>query len=122
MTDVTLYLNKYVSSEAQEEVGLNFNPETGFLNSSDVIRIACQKRICESGLLIPGVVLSNLKTRGHENNNKQKQRFIDGGDEANNKNGLADLFDLGLKWNTHIYCFSEDFTESDQLGSVISCQ
>lgn len=122
LADVTLYLNKYVSSEAQEEVGLNFNPETGFLNSSDVIRIACQKRICESGLLIPGVVLSNLKTRGHENNNKQKQRFIDGGDEANNKNGLADLFDLGLKWNTHIYCFSEDFTESDQLGSVISCQ
>lgn len=119
-TDVTLYLNKYVSSEAQDEVIGAFDADTGYLVSPfDVIRIACKKQICESNALVEGVALSNLRTRGHENSDKQKQRFIDGNDEANNKNGLSDLYDSGLKWNNHIYCFDEELQEA--LPGTIDC-
>lgn len=119
-TDVTLYLNKYVSSEAQDEVIGAFDQDTGYLVSPfDVIRIACKKQLCESNALVEGVALSNLRTRGHEGSDKQKQRFLDGDDESNNKNGISDLYDRGLRWNTHIYCFDQELTEA--LPGTIDC-
>jgi len=119
-TDISVYLNKYVSSEAKDEVPGAFNADTGYLVSPfDTIRLACAKKLCESNSLVEGIVLSNLKTRGHETNNKQKQRFIDGSDEANNFSGLADLFDRGLKWNDHIYCADPEL--ENPLPGTIDC-
>ncbi len=119
-TDVSLYFNRYVSSEAQEEDVSAFDNETGYLNSPfDVVRLACKKRVCESNSLVEGVALSNLRTRGHEGSDKQKFRFIDGSDPANNANGLADLFDRGLKWNTHYYCNDPEL--ENPLPGTIDC-
>jgi hypothetical protein len=108
-SDVSLYLNRYISSEAQDEVLGAFDPQTGYLNSTvDVIRIACSRKICESGLVVPGVALSNLRTRGHEADVSQRKRFIDGDDDSNNFSGLNTLYDRGLRWNTHIYCSDDE--------------
>lgn len=119
-SDVSLYLNRYVSSEALGEDIASFDDKTGYLTSPfDVIRIACKNKICESNSLVEGVGLSNLRTRGHEGSDKQKFRFIDGSDPANNANGLADLFDRGLKWNTHYYC--NDLDLENPLPGTIDC-
>ncbi len=119
-SDVSLYLNRYVSSEAQDEDVSAFDTKTGYLASPfDVIRIACKKRICESGSLVEGVALSNLRTRGHEGSDKQKFRFLDGDDQVNSVNGLTELYDSGLKWNTHYYCNDVDLTTP--LDGTIDC-
>ncbi|MCF8060088.1 MAG: hypothetical protein K9K67_12375 [Bacteriovoracaceae bacterium] len=119
-TDVSLYLNRYVSSEAQGEDVSAFDAKTGYLTSPfDVIRIACKKKLCESGSLVEGVALSNLRTRGHENNDKQKFRFLDGDDESNTRDGFAELYDRGLKWNTHYYCNDPDLTTP--IPGTINC-
>jgi len=108
-SNVSLYLNRFISSEAKEEVLGAFDAQSGFLKSTvDVIRIACSRKICESGLVIPGIALSNLRTRGHELDVSQKRRFIDGDDEANSFSGLNTLYDRGLRWNNHIYCSDDE--------------
>lgn len=119
-SNVSLYLNRYVSSEAQDEGLGSFDPHTGYLRSStDVIRIACQKNICESGAVVPGVSLSSLRVRGHETSNFQKQRFIDGNDESNDFSGFATIYDRGIRWNTHIYC-TDDTLQTD-LPNTFDC-
>lgn len=119
-TDVSLYLNKYVSSEAQDEVLGSFDPDTGYLtNPIEVVRIACRKKICESNSLVEGVALNNFKTRGHEQNTKQVRRFLDGDDAVNNENGLNELFDRGFKFNTHYYCADDELDNS--LPGTINC-
>ncbi len=119
-TDVSLYLNRYVSSEAQDEVLGSFNEETGYLtNPLEVVRIACRKKICESNSLVEGVALNNFRTRGHENNTKQIQRFLDGDDEANSLNGINELYDRGLKFNTHYYCADPEL--ENPLPGTINC-
>ncbi len=108
-SDVSLYLNRYISSEAQDEVSGAFDSQTGYLNSTvDVIRIACTRNLCESGVVVPGVSLSNLRTRGHELDVAQRRRFLDGDDESNSFSGLNVLYDRGLRWNTHIYCSDDE--------------
>ncbi len=119
-TDVTLYLNKYVSSEAQDEVLGSFDDKTGYLkNPIEVVRIACRKKICDSGALVEGVALNNFKTRGHENNPKQVRRFLDGDDLVNNENGINTLYDRGLKFNTHYYCADDELDNA--LPGTINC-
>ncbi|MAF77714.1 MAG: hypothetical protein CME60_06080 [Halobacteriovoraceae bacterium] len=121
-TNVSLYLNRYVSSEAQNE-GLNdFNPDTGYLkNKVDVIRIACTRKMCESGKLVEGVSLSDLRTRGHEDNQNQqpKQRFLDGDDTANSFGNLNEIYDRGARWNSHLYC-GDSLAEND-LPNTFDC-
>ena len=121
-TNVSLYLNRYVSSEAQNEGVGDFDPKTGYLkNSVDVIRIACTRNLCESGKIVEGIALSDLRTRGFEDVDGQvlKQRFIDGDDTSNNFEGRATLYDRGLRWNTHLYC--ADSTADTDLPNTFDC-
>lgn len=121
-SNVSLYLNRYISSEAQNESLNSFDPNTGYIkNKVDVIRIACTKKICESGKVVQGVALSNLRTRGFEDDATQqpKQRFLDGNDKANNFSGLSDVYDRGIRWNTHLYC--ADSSASNDLPNTFDC-
>jgi hypothetical protein len=117
-TDVSVYLNRYISSAAKDESSTLFDSETGYLKSeNDVIRIACAQEICASKTLVPGVSLSSLAIPGHADKDKRRQRFVDGGDEVNNVQNQADNYDIGLRWNTHIYCVSAD----TNLATAIDC-
>ena len=119
-SNVSIYLNRYVSSAAQEEDDSLFDDTTGYIkNEADVIRIACDQNICASGRVRVGISLSELKYPGHENNPEEKRvrRFIDGDDEANNFSGLSDLYDEGLRWNNMVYCVPE----SIELPEVRDC-
>ncbi len=121
-SNVSLYLNRYVSSEAQTESANDFDPNTGYLkNKVDVIRIACTRKFCESGRITEGIALSDLRTRGFENDQGQqpKQRFLDGDDTANNFSGLSEVYDRGIRWNTHLYC--ADSTADNDLPNTFDC-
>lgn len=117
-TNVSLFMNRNISSTAKDENDSLFNSETGYLNSSaDVIRIACQKDICASGRIRAGTSLTSLKINGKVSSDTRVNRFIDGDNEANQVNGMNKLYDAGLRWNTHIYCVPED----SELSGVIDC-
>ncbi len=117
-TNVSVYTNRYVSSAAKERPLSSFDVSTGYLRApADVIQVACSQRICASGRLAVGVALTNLKYPGHESSEKLVQRFIDGNDEANNDLGLADIYDEGMRWNTHVYCVPDQL----QISTAIDC-
>lgn len=120
-TNVSLYYNRYVSSEANHLDDSVFN-RSGYIRSpSTVEQLACQQKACASRTLIRGVFYSPLKVRGHEDNDKNFLRFIDGDDEANNFSGLADLFEAGVRWNNQVYCAPQGIEVDDPSIFVFQC-
>lgn len=121
-TNISLYLNRYVSSEGAGLDDSLYDEKSGFIKSvSTVEQLACSKKICASGKIARGIVLSPLKIRGQENTDFVFRRFLDGNDESNDFSGLATLFDEGLKWNNHVYCVPAEL-ESDEAGTIITTQ
>ena len=108
-TNVTVYFNRYISSAAKDIIDSQIDPKTGYIiNPLVVENLACQQSVCASGTLARGISLSNIKTPGHESKQKTFKRFIDETSQATNGNGLADLYDAGLRWNDDIYCVPSD--------------
>lgn len=121
-TNVSLYLNRYVSSEGANLNENVYDPKSGYIKSPSIVeQIACQKRICASGTLIRGVAHSPLPVKGHENSDKFFRRFLDGNDLSNNINGLAQLFEEGLRWNNHVYCSPQAIETEDPTIVVVQC-
>jgi hypothetical protein len=121
-TNLSVYFNKYVSSEANGISDSLIDSETGFINSSAVVQtLACQLNACASGVIATGIALTDLKYKGHETNAALITRFIDGNDTSNNYNGVADLFDDGLRWNTHVYCVPQEAASNADALNIISC-
>lgn len=120
-TNVSLYLNRFISSEGAGLADNLYDNESGFIKSpSFVEQVACQKRICASGTLARGVVHSPLKVPGHVESDRTFRRFLDGNDDSNNFSGLATLFDEGLRWNNHVYCAPDTIVEdSSEDPSVV---
>ena len=120
-TDVTLYLNKYVSSEGNSRPNSSFDSETGYLiNNEDVFQIACEKQICASGTLAPGISYSNLPINGLQT--ARYNRMLDGDyfvDE--NYSIFSELYDRGLRWNNHYYCVPATDGGADPLPGTRSC-
>ncbi len=116
-TDITLYLNRYVSSEAN---GLNdslFDKSTGyFKNKEDTLAVAKIKNICCSCKAAFGVAISELFVPGAEvNPDARTRRFlysdsnVDNNDETGNK---SDIFNAKIKWNNHLYCVPQDYPDA----------
>ncbi len=104
-TNVTVYFNRYVSSAAKDINDSQVDAQTGYISNPLIVEnLACQQQVCASGTLARGVALSNLKIPGKESSTKTFKRFIDETSQATNANGLADLYDSGLRWNDDIYC------------------
>lgn len=116
-TDVTVYLNRYVSSEGRGLPDNSYDPKTGYITDPGmVMQIAAQKNLCCSGYVLSGVALNFL----HKPlNNPEKlynpgkalkdmnYRFIYRTDEVDNNAGndyTGDYFNAGVKWNNHVYC------------------
>jgi hypothetical protein len=106
-TDVTLYLNRYVSSEASTLPDSMFNKETGFIdNTSSIVGLACNKNLCASGLLAFGVDYGQYKFKGASDEvDERVNRFIENtNDDGDNYTGLYDFYNKGLRLHTHLYC------------------
>lgn len=120
--DVSVYTNRYVSSEAKK-LNLNLFDAYGYIKDpSYVVQLACEKKMCASGVLAYGVLISNLKTPGQEAIDQKHLRFIQGHPASDDANGLLTLYTKGLKLNSHAYCLPSGSTTagSDDL-TIISC-
>jgi hypothetical protein len=108
-TDITLYLNRYVSSEANGLADNLFDPKSGYLlNPTDTIALARAKNICCSGTAAYGAAIGQLFVPGAETDpNALTRRFIYSNSEIDNNTqtgNLVDLYEAGLKWTNHLYC------------------
>lgn len=112
-TNITVYFNRFVSSAAKDLNDSQIDSKTGYITNPLIVEnLACQQQVCASGTLARGVALSNLKAPGKEGDPKTFRRFIDESSQATNGNGLADLYDAGLRWNDDVYCVPSDLTQS----------
>lgn len=122
-TDLSVYFNKYISSESKNLSDELFEPYTGYLlNDVTLQTLACQRKVCASGKIAKGVALSTLPVSGHPNNPYKTRRFVDGDDAANKNGSINELYDAGLKLNKHFYCVPAELATDDATGlSVIDC-
>jgi hypothetical protein len=115
-TDITLYLNRYISSEAAHLPDNQIDPVTGYIkNPGTVMQIAQQKNICCSGKMAFGSAISSLMIPGVEFIPEARvNRFIynnslsDNNDETGN---IGSIYDKGVRWNNHVYCVPSNFQD-----------
>lgn len=108
-TNLSVYFNRYVSSEAAGLDDSLFEEETGYFRSVDsVVELACQLNACASNTIAFGVAVTPLAVEGHVGTQKLFPRFIDSNQLATEtEDSLAQLFEEGLRWNTQVYCFPQ---------------
>lgn len=121
--DVSVYTNRFVSSEARGVSDNQFDTETGYIkNLSSLHELACLKSMCASGTMAKGVLVSLLKVPGQESEEALRYRFLENSVNADNANGLLDIYNLGLKLNTHLYCVPAALADQDVEGvEIYSC-
>lgn len=121
--DVSIYTNRYVSSEAKKLSTTLFDQNGYIKDAAYAASLACEKQMCASGTLAYGILISRLKTPGLTDADTKYYRFLEG-NAADNVNGLLDLYNKGLKLNNHVYCvpqaLASSSTASDDL-TIISC-
>lgn len=120
--DVSVYTNRYVSSEAKK-LSPSLIDQNGYIKDpSYVVQLACEKSMCASGKLAFGLLVSRLKTPGQEQLDSGAFRFLQGTTTSDDINGVLTLYNSGLKLNTHAYCYPANGS-SDTSGTltVISC-
>lgn len=105
--DVSLYMNKYVSTAAK---GLNdsmFDPETGYIKDINIVEmVANQENLCCSGTMIRGQILNYLSVKGLEDQNFRVRRFMDGSTPNDPTSAdVKNFWNAGVRWNNHLYCF-----------------
>lgn len=120
--DVSIYTNRYVSSEAKKLSPSLFDSSGYIRDPSYVAQLACEKKMCASGVLVYGILISKLKTPGQESIDQKYYRFMESSVTADDANGLLTLFNKGLKLNTHAYCYPSGTgsVENEDL-TIITC-
>jgi hypothetical protein len=120
--DVSIYTNRYVSSEAKK-ISINLFDQNGYIKDpSYVAQVACEKSMCASGVLAYGVLISKLKTPGQESMEQKHFRFMQSTAASDDANGLLTLYNKGLKLNTHAYCFPSGSSSTSNADlTIISC-
>lgn len=109
-TNLTVYFNRYVSSEAKDLSTGHFDSRTGYLTSPDMVeQLAAQKNACCSGFTARGEAIGDLKIPGHEEKADRVRRFIYNNNDSDNFNGAANAYDAGVRWNNHVYCVPSGF-------------
>jgi hypothetical protein len=116
-TDVTLYLNRYVSSEGRGYPDSTYDPNTGYIKDPGVVEvIEASKNICCSGKALRGVAIRKLPipmTGGVWVNQPDafttRFTYLSNAVDNNGQFGpIGQLFDAGLRWNDHVYCVPSD--------------
>jgi hypothetical protein len=120
-TDVTVYLNRYVSSEGSGLSDSAYDPATGYIKDAGVVKnIIAQKNLCCSGKAMTGVAISRLPipltdgTYKPFSSNTSTRRFNYRTDEVDNNpesGSVGTIFDKGVRWNNHVYCVPDGFGE-----------
>lgn len=120
LTDVTLYLNRYVSSEGGGLPESAYDPKTGYIKDPLLVQqIATQKNICCSGTVMTGVAISRLikPIKGGNlsgipvDSLSTTRRFVyrdDIIDDNTQTGSIGTKFEAGIRWNNHLYCVPQN--------------
>lgn len=134
-TNLSVYLNRYVSSEGAGLSNSSYNQETGFINNPELVRqIALERGLCCSGRVAKGVAISNLQIPIYDaagnpvttglNQSAYTRRFVSGSsnavtevfDNATNTGNIGNIYDKGVRWNNHIYCVPTNYQDPYELN------
>lgn len=121
-TDLTVYLNRYVSSEGRGLPDTAYDQKTGYIKDPGQVQLmAAQKNLCCSGTAMMGVAINALSIpiNGGQfkpaDTNTTSRRFnyrtdaVDNNPETGN---VGSLFDAGVRWNNHVYCVPAGFNDN----------
>jgi hypothetical protein len=120
-TDITVYLNRYVSSEGRGLPETAYDQQTGYIKDPGLVKqMAAQKNLCCSGTAMTGVAISRLLiplTNGvikPADMTTTSMRFNYRSDLTDNNTetgSIGSTFDAGVRWNNHVYCVPNGFGE-----------
>jgi hypothetical protein len=118
-TDLTVYLNRYVSSEGRGLPDSAYDPKTGYIKDpGDVKRVAQTKNLCCSGTVMTGVAVSQLnipligglyKPADQLSTSRRFNYRTDSVDNNPETGSIGSIFDAGIRWNNHVYCVPAGF-------------
>lgn len=122
-TDLTVYLNRYVSSEGRGLPDSAYDQATGYIKDPGQVKLlAAQKNLCCSGTVMTGVAISQLPiplTNGTYkplDSNSSTRRFNYRNDDVDNNpesGSIGSIFDAGVRWNNHVYCVPSGFGQGN---------
>jgi hypothetical protein len=118
-TDLTVYLNRYVSSEGRGLPDSAYNQTTGYIKDPGQVKLmAAQKNLCCSGNAMMGVAINQLSiplengTYRPADAGSTTRRFnyrTDAVDNNSETGSVGSIFDAGVRWNNHVYCVPAGF-------------
>lgn len=118
-TNLTVYLNRYVSSEGRGLPDSAYDKATGYIKDPGQVQLmAAQKNLCCSGTAMTGVAISQLPipltggTYKPADAGASTRRFNYRTDEVDNNaesGSIGSIFDAGVRWNNHVYCVPAGF-------------
>lgn len=119
-TDVSVYFNRYVSSEGSGLSSSSYDSTTGYIKDKAVVLFLAQskssKGICCSGQApVYGRAINKFKVPGAENAtgaNATPRRFVynnNPSDDFAETGYAAQSYDAGVRWNNHLYCVPSGF-------------
>lgn len=118
-TDLSLYLNRYVSSEGRGLPDSAYDKKTGYIKDPGQVQLlAQQKNLCCSGQVMTGVAISRLSipivggTFMPPDLLSTSRRFnyrSDAVDDNPETGNVGSIFDAGVRWNNHVYCVPAGF-------------
>ena len=114
-TDVTVYLNRYVSSEGRGLAETAYDKKTGYIKDpAQVQSLVVSKNLCCSGKAMTGVAISQLSIPLTGNTyplpatltstTKRLNYRTDDVDNNAETGSVGSFFDAGVRWNNHVYC------------------
>jgi hypothetical protein len=117
-TDVTVYLNRYVSSEGRGLADTAYDTKTGYIKDPGQVQaLVSSKNICCSGKTMTGLAISQLSIPLKNDQyslpatmTSTTNRFnyrTDGVDNNEETGSVGSYVDAGLRWNNHVYCVPE---------------
>jgi hypothetical protein len=122
-TDLSVYTNRYVSSEGaffngQKVSDSDIDPTSGYIKKEVVVKMA--GNMCCSGKATFGSAINQyLIPIDFENKfaNAKTRRwlYLENLDDDVDVGGGVSKYNIGLKWNNHVYCVPADF--EDDSGS-----
>jgi hypothetical protein len=118
-TDLSVYTNRYVSSEGaffngQKVNDSDIDPTSGFIKKEVVVKMAGS--MCCSGKATTGSVINQyLIPIDFENKfacaKTRRWLYLENLDDDADVGGGVSKYNFGLKWNNHVYCVPADFEE-----------